>query len=202
MVASARNATTSCKQITQPNGKQSSGLKKGREEGRIPTIVVRKKVSGENNCGLISGGGIVVSDNTDVVEHRAVSQSDRAFRSLATGKDRGKLGQIAQTETQNILEKELERLKHKLQVGYELKVIWIPDNGSKLAGEVRGDAIFVYDATEGEALETLRHEFLDYAVSKVIEPYREVTNKLILLINEDAYKEKEKLVEALSQLLK
>jgi len=66
MVASARNATMSCKKSTQPNGKQSLEQKKEREEGRIPTIVVRKKVSGENNCGLISGGGIVVNDGIGI----------------------------------------------------------------------------------------------------------------------------------------
>jgi len=47
-------------------------------------------------------------------------------------------------------------------------------------------------------LGTSRHGFLDYAISKTIEPYKEVTNRLIALINEDAYKRKEKLVEALS----
>ncbi|MEM3462675.1 MAG: hypothetical protein QXJ15_03305 [Candidatus Bathyarchaeia archaeon] len=36
--------------------------------------------------------------------------------------------------------------------------------------EVRGDMICIYDEGYGEALRTLRHEFLDYAISKVIEP--------------------------------
>jgi hypothetical protein len=50
-------------------------------------------------------------------------------------------------------------------------------------------------------LETLRHEFLDYAISRVIEPYKQVTNKLITLINEEAYKRKERLVESLCKLV-
>ncbi|MFQ5870839.1 MAG: hypothetical protein ACE5IB_01600 [Candidatus Geothermarchaeales archaeon] len=47
----------------------------------------------------------------------------------------------------------------------------------------------------------MKHEFLDYAISQVIVPYREMTNKLISLINEDAYRKKESLVEALCQLV-
>ena len=99
------------------------------------------------------------------------------------------------------LETELERLKRFLRLGHHLRVKWIPNDG-KLSGEVNGDCIHVYEEEEKLALETLRHEFLDYAISRVIEPYREVTNALISMINEDAYKRKEKLVEALSQLVK
>jgi len=109
---------------------------------------------------------------------------------------------VMQTKLQTLLEMELERLKRILALGYELKVKWIPNGNSKLSGEVNGDCIYVYEEDEKLALETLRHEFLDYAVSQLIEPYREVANKLILVINEDAYKRKEKLVEALGKLLR
>ena len=50
-------------------------------------------------------------------------------------------------------------------------------------------------------IDILRHEFLDYCISRAIEPYRVVTNKLIKLINEDAYRRKERIVEAFSKLL-
>ena len=53
-----------------------------------------------------------------------------------------------------------------------------------------------------KALETLWHEFLDYYISKTIEPYKEVTNKLIALINEEAYKRKEQVIEAITKLSK
>ena len=99
------------------------------------------------------------------------------------------------------LAEELERLKRNLKMGYELKVWWVPNSNSNLSGEVRGDSIYIYEEDEDTAVATLKHEFIDYAISKVIEPYREVTNKLISLINEDAYKRKEKLVEALCQLI-
>jgi len=104
----------------------------------------------------------------------------------------------ARCKLERKLENELERLKKKLRLGYELKVKWIPDNGNRLSGEVKGDVIYVYDEDEASASETLKHEFLDYEISKIVEPYREVTNKLIMLINEEAYRRKEKLVKALS----
>jgi anaerobic ribonucleoside-triphosphate reductase len=102
---------------------------------------------------------------------------------------------------QTVLEAELERLKRKLQMGYELKVIWIPNGSDKLSGEVKGETIFIYEESERQAVETLRHEVLDYAIGKVIEPYKEVTNKLIQVINEEAYRRKEKLIEQLLNLL-
>jgi hypothetical protein len=108
---------------------------------------------------------------------------------------------VARCDLQKRLESELERLKRRLGLGYELKVVWLPNNNSNLSGEVRGETIYIYDGDEGEALETLRHEFLDYAISRVIEPYKQVTNKLITLINEEAYKRKERLVESLCKLV-
>jgi hypothetical protein len=112
------------------------------------------------------------------------------------------LKQIAKTKTlQNVLEEELERLKRKLSMGYELKVVWLPNDNSNLSGEVKGETIYVYEEDFNKALVTLKHEFLDYAISQFIEPYRNVTNKLVMLINEEAYRRKEKLIEKLSKLI-
>ncbi|MEM2027590.1 MAG: hypothetical protein QXO15_04770 [Nitrososphaerota archaeon] len=97
--------------------------------------------------------------------------------------------------------KRLERLKHLLKMGYELKVVWLPDNDSNLSGEVKGETIFIYEEDFEKALETLKHEFIDYAISKVIESYRDVTNKLLMLINEETYRRKERVIESLSKLL-
>jgi len=102
---------------------------------------------------------------------------------------------------QKKLEAELERLMRILKLGYELKVRWIPNNNSKLSGEVKGETIYIHDEEEELALETLKHEFIDYAISKVVEPYKEMTNRLISLINEDAYRKKERLVENLCRLI-
>lgn len=99
------------------------------------------------------------------------------------------------------LQSALEGLKQRLNLGYELRVKWVPKGDSRLSGEVKGDYIYVYEETEKEALSTLRHEFLDYVISSVVEPYRQGTNKLIALINEEAYRRKERIVEKLSSLL-
>lgn len=100
------------------------------------------------------------------------------------------------------LEAELERLKRLLGLGHHLRMKWAPNNNGELAGEVKGDCIYVYEGEEKRAIETLRHEFLDHAVSQTIEPYKDIANRLILIMNEDAYRRKEKLVEHLSRLVK
>lgn len=88
----------------------------------------------------------------------------------------------------------MERLKRILNRGYDLKVKWIPHGNGNLSGEVRGDCVLIYDQDVETALETLKHEIVDYAVSEVIEPYMQVTNKLVALLNERAYQQKERLV--------
>lgn len=67
--------------------------------------------------------------------------------------------------------------------------------------EVKGECIYVYVEKEQKALETVKHEFLDYLISKTIEPYQKIANKLIGLINDEAYARKEKLVEILADLI-
>ena len=99
------------------------------------------------------------------------------------------------------LEAELDRLKHLSGLGFDLKIVWEPSPEKALSGEVKGDIIHIYEMVEGKAVEVLRHEFLDFCISQAIEPYRMVTNKLIKLINEDMYKEKERIVEGLIRLL-
>ena len=79
--------------------------------------------------------------------------------------------------------------------------MWLPDSRSKLSGEVKGDQIRIYEEDEEKAMKTLKHEFLDYAISKVMEPYERIANKLIGLVNEEAYRRKEKLVEVLTKLI-
>lgn len=102
---------------------------------------------------------------------------------------------------QQLLDKELERLKKVLSHGHDLRVKWIPGGNGKLSGEVKGDWIFIYDEDIDTAVETLKHEILDYAISKVIEPYMLMTNKLIGLLNEMVYKRKENLVDSFAKLL-
>jgi len=96
---------------------------------------------------------------------------------------------------------ELERLKNTLNVGHELVLEWLPDKSKKICGEVKGNRVLVYDEDEQVALTTLRHEFVDYVMCQAIEPYRKVTNKLIELLNEEAYLRKEKLADALARAI-
>lgn len=95
----------------------------------------------------------------------------------------------------------LESLKRTLNIGYELRVMWVPNGDRKLSGEVKSDCIYIYEENQEKVLETLKHEFLDYAISSVVNPYKQLTNKLIALINEEAYIRKERLVEKLTILL-
>jgi len=107
-------------------------------------------------------------------------------------------------EGQNVrveLERELRRLRGLMGLNSSLKVEWAPNGSREAHGEVRGDIIYVYDEGLKEAVQTLKHEFLDCAVSRTIEPYKDIANKLIAYINEKAYKDKEKLVEALCKLI-
>ncbi len=99
------------------------------------------------------------------------------------------------------LREELERLKRLSGMGLDLNLVWAPDPRGALSGEVKGSTIFVYESDEEEATETLRHEFLDHCVSQAIDPYRRVTNSLIKLLNVNAYKRKEQIVESLSRLM-
>ena len=50
-------------------------------------------------------------------------------------------------------------------------------------------------------METLKHEFLDYLISKTIEPYPRIVNKLIGFMNDEAYSSNEKVVEVLVKLI-
>jgi len=96
---------------------------------------------------------------------------------------------------------ELERIKARVGMGYDLKVEWAPSLASDKHGEVRGNVILIYDGELEDSLQTLRHEFLDYLVSQAIVPYKNAANKLVQLVNEIAYKRKEEVVEALAKLL-
>lgn len=98
------------------------------------------------------------------------------------------------------LREELENLKRKTGLGFGLSLIWAPDSLNPLSGEVKGSTVYIYNESERKALDTLQHEFLDYCVSEAIQPYREVANILMKLLNESAYKRKEEIVEGLRKL--
>lgn len=98
------------------------------------------------------------------------------------------------------LETELDHLKQSFQMGQELKVQWTPNNGPK-SGEVTGTTIRIYEAEPTKAMDTLRHEFVEYILTTdLVAPYKRLINKLISLFEEEMYDRKEKLVERLQKL--
>lgn len=104
-------------------------------------------------------------------------------------------------EVGNRLSRELERLKRRLNAGHELTVKWTPTPQPRISGEVVENCIYIYEEDEDKAVEVLKHEFLDYLIAKVIEPFHGIANKLIDLVNEETYRRKEKLIEKLAALL-
>jgi hypothetical protein len=105
-------------------------------------------------------------------------------------------------ETTRFLKHELARLKSKFKLGSELNLQWLPNNGPK-SGEVGGTTIRIYEADQEKALDTLRHEFIEYLLTRdLVAPYKRLINKLISLFEEEMYDRKEKLVERLLELTK
>jgi len=103
-------------------------------------------------------------------------------------------------ETLRSLKHELARLKSKFKLGEELKLEWMPNNGPK-SGEVEGTVIRIYEEDEAKALDTLRHEFIEYLLTRdLVAPYKRLINKLISLFEEEMYDRKEKLIERLQEL--
>lgn len=100
-------------------------------------------------------------------------------------------------KVQKRLENELRKLKTVFGLDPCLKVTWVQSTEGSLSGEIKGRQIFIYEVDEEKALQTLRHEALDYLISNAIEPYKKVTNKMIKLVNEEAYERKEKLIRTL-----
>ena len=100
------------------------------------------------------------------------------------------------------LEEELERLKVETGLGCELSVKWAPNPDSDRHGEVLGTVIYVYDLCEDRAVLTLKHEFLDYHITKeVIDPLVKFINIEKCLIEDLVYDRKERLVKRFLKLL-
>lgn len=100
------------------------------------------------------------------------------------------------------LMEELERLKGLLGLDSGLKVVWMPYGGRGLSGEVKDGIIYVYERETDTAVQVLRHELIDYLItSMLVEPLVSLINTLIKSRETEIYREKEKLVKALSRLL-
>jgi len=104
-------------------------------------------------------------------------------------------------DVQTLLEEELRRLKEKSGLGYGLEVTWMPDGPKDRAGEVKRNVILVYEKEPEAALKTLRHEFVDWLVSQVTRAHKQLVNKLLELLELQLYVKKEKVVQAILNLL-
>lgn len=90
----------------------------------------------------------------------------------------------------------------EIERGYDLRVRWIPDDGSKLSGEVKSGVIYIYEKYEGKALEVLKHEFIDHHITReIVKPLVTYVNMQKSIIESLIYKRKEDLVDKLSKLL-
>ncbi|MEM3828026.1 MAG: hypothetical protein QXP36_02250 [Conexivisphaerales archaeon] len=105
-------------------------------------------------------------------------------------------------ELQTVLEKELQRLAEKLGLNLDLKVAWVPDKTASLSGEVKDGSIYIYEADWEKAIQTLKHELIDYLItSRIVKPLVNLVNILIKAKESEIYKEKEKLVEIFSKII-
>jgi hypothetical protein len=99
------------------------------------------------------------------------------------------------------LQREFDKLMQKLGVQH-LKLVWRPDLGRDISGEVRNGTLYVYEEDQDKALDTVKHELIDYLItSKLVKPLVEMINLLIKSRESDIYREKEKIVEALIRML-
>ena len=104
------------------------------------------------------------------------------------------------------LEAKLEALKRRVGMGFEVSVRWLPGtakykNGKQLLEEVLGDAIVIYAEDPAEATRLLPHGFAEWLLNQHTKRYRLLINKLIELFEQIQYEAKEKLVDAITNLL-
>ena len=100
------------------------------------------------------------------------------------------------------LKRILEQLQGQTGLGQQLKLQWIPNGSATLAGEVRENIIYLYDASYEEEAETLIEEFVEYCIAEASKPYITALNSLIKSINEEAYRRRDKAAKAIAKLLK
>ena len=104
------------------------------------------------------------------------------------------------------LRAELERLRRRVGLGFEVGVEWLPGEvrhrgGRRLLEEVVGDTILIYAEDEGEAIRLVRHGFIEWLLNRYTRNYRMLINRLIELFEQIQYMEKERVIEAMVRLI-
>ena len=111
------------------------------------------------------------------------------------------------SQAENKLREELERLKRKVGMGYEVQVRWLPGQvkhkkGRELEDEVVGNTIFVYAKDPERAIDLTAHGFTEWLLNQHSKPYRRLINKLIELFEDLQYEGKERLADAITKTLR
>lgn len=111
------------------------------------------------------------------------------------------------SEAESKLGEELERLKRRVGIGFEVQVRWLPGQvkhkkGKELEEEVVGNTIFVYAKDLERAIDLTAHVFTEWLLNQYSKPYRQLINKLIELFEDLQYEEKERLADAITKILR
>jgi len=83
-------------------------------------------------------------------------------------------------------------------------VLWEPDSTQPKRGRIIPETriILVHDKEPEAAMETLLHEALEIKLRPMLNPYRTLVNSLIEWADSQVYREKEKVIEDILQLVK
>jgi len=99
------------------------------------------------------------------------------------------------------LAKALADLKTKLAIEEEFELVWLPSVQGPLSGEIKEKRIFIYEAEEAKALQTLIHELVDYLVTtRIVQPLVKLVNLLVKSTEANIYQAKEEVIEKLVSL--
>lgn len=105
------------------------------------------------------------------------------------------------TVSSSKLQEEFRTFVEKLGVQH-LELVWRPDLRKEVSGEVRNGILYIYEEDENKAIETVKHELIDYLItSRLIKPLVDMINLLMKSKESDIYREKEKIVEGLIKML-
>ena len=100
------------------------------------------------------------------------------------------------------LTRELSRLVRRLGLSEQLEIKWVPGGRKDISGEVIGVTICIYEKALPRALETLKHEVIEYFLVKHHEEdYVTMINSLVAAFNQVMRKRREQLVERLSMII-
>ncbi|MGA2680624.1 MAG: hypothetical protein ABSF44_02365 [Candidatus Bathyarchaeia archaeon] len=105
-----------------------------------------------------------------------------------------------------MIKAEIAKVQKQMQdclgrLGVNLVVLWKPDKAKANHGEIKGNVIFLYDASEIEAWQTFTHEVTEYKLQNVTRPYRLLINNLIEAVEKSIYAEKEQFIDFLPKMI-